>query len=225
MLPLLKINLLPYREALQTKQKKQFQTLLGVAALIGIGLAILGYIAIDSRVSSQEARNQVLKDGITKLDAEIAQINKLQDERKNFMARQEKVEELSNKRFEAARILDTLNSVAPMGLYVTSIEAQDANTYIINGKAFSDAKTAAFMSALPGKLFSTPELLNIKRVNNAQEFSIRIRLNNIIGQTEDISQIDDLAAANQNTTTTSNQDQASGASQKQDDSGSSEGSN
>ncbi|WP_367440478.1 PilN domain-containing protein [Snodgrassella alvi] len=224
MLPLLKINLLPYREALQTKQKKQFQTLLAVAALIGIGLAVLGYLAIDSRVSSQEARNQVLKDGITKLDAEIAQINKLQDERKNFMARQEKVEELSNKRFEAARILDTLNNVAPMGLYVTSIEAQDANTYIINGKAFSDAKTAAFMSSLPGKLFNTPELLNIKRVNNAQEFSIRIRLNNTIGQSEDITQIDDRAAS-QNTITTSNQDQASGASQKQDDSGSSEGSN
>lgn len=222
MLPLLKINLLPYREALQIKQKKQFQTLMAVAALVGIGLAVLGYIAIDSRVSSQEARNQVLKDGIAKQEAEIAQINKLQDKRKNFMARQEKVEELSNKRFEAARILDTLNNVAPMGLYVTSIEAQDTNTYIINGKASSDARTAAFMSALPGKLFSTPELLNIKRVNNAQEFSLRIRLNTMIGQPEEIIQTDE--AVNQNTSTTQ-QDQASGASQKQDESGSSKDSN
>ncbi|PIT37202.1 hypothetical protein BHC43_08730 [Snodgrassella alvi] len=200
MLPLLKINLLPYREALQTKQKKQFQTLLAVAALIGIGLAVLGYLAIDSRVSSQEARNQVLKDGIDKLDGEIKQIAQLQDERKNFTARQEKVEELSNKRFEAARILDTLNTLAPLGLYITSIEAQDANTYVINGKAFSDAKTAAFMNALPGQLFTTPELLNIKRVNNTQEFSIRIRLNNLIGQQEDMRETNQAINPNSSST-------------------------
>lgn len=200
MLPLLKINLLPYREALQSKQKKQFQTLLAVAALIGIGLAVLGYIAIDSRVSSQDARNQVLKDGINKLDGEIKQIAQLQDERKNFTARQEKVEELSNKRFEAARILDTLNTLAPLGLYITSIEAQDANTYVINGKAFSDAKTAAFMNALPGQLFTTPELLNIKRVNNTQEFSIRIRLNNLIGQQEDMRETNQAITSNSSLT-------------------------
>lgn len=200
MLPLLKINLLPYREALQTKQKKQFQTLLAVAALIGVGLAVLGYLAIDSRVSSQEARNQVLKDGIDKLDGEIKQIAQLQDERKNFTARQEKVEELSNKRFEAARILDTLNTLAPLGLYITSIEAQDANTYVINGKAFSDAKTAAFMNALPGQLFTTPELLNIKRVNNTQEFSIRIRLNNLIGQQEDMRETNQAINPNSSST-------------------------
>ncbi|NUE65724.1 PilN domain-containing protein [Snodgrassella sp. ESL0253] len=196
MLPLLKINLLPYREALQAKQKKQFQTLLAGAAIIGLGLAFLGYTAFEGRVSSQDSRNQVLKNGISKLDTEISEIAKLQEERKNFMARQEKVAELSNKRFEAARILDTLDAVAPMGLYVTSIEAQDANTYIINGKAFSDAKTAAFMSALPGKLFSTPELLNIKRVNNTQEFSIRIRLNNDIGQQEDVFETNQAISSN-----------------------------
>ncbi|WP_239324721.1 PilN domain-containing protein [Snodgrassella gandavensis] len=196
MLPLLKINLLPYREVLQAKQKKQFQTLLAGAAVIGLGLAFLGYTAFEGRVSSQESRNQVLKNGISKLDTEISEIAKLQEERKNFMARQEKVAELSHKRFEAARILDTLNAVAPMGLYITSIEAQDANTYTINGKAFSDAKTAAFMSALPGKLFSTPELLNIKRVNNTQEFSIRVQLNSNIGQQEDLFETNQVISSN-----------------------------
>lgn len=82
-----------------------------------------------------------------------------------------------------------------MGLYITSIEAQNANTYIINGRAFSDAKTAAFMSALPGKLFSTPELMNIKRVNNAQEFSIRISLNSLSDQ-GDKSEFDQHNSAN-----------------------------
>lgn len=195
MLPLLKINLLPYREVFQAKQKKEFQTLLIGAVIIGLGLATLGYLTFEGRLSSQERRNQVLTDGISLLDKDIKKIGQLEAERKNFLARQEKVEELSNKRFEAARILDTLNTVAPMGLYITSIEAQNANTYIINGRAFSDAKTAAFMSALPGKLFSTPELMNIKRVNNAQEFSIRISLNSLSDQ-GDKSEFDQHNSAN-----------------------------
>lgn len=221
MLPLLKINLLPYREALQAKQKKEFQTLLIGAVIIGLGLATLGFLTFEGRLSSQQKRNQVLTDGIRALDKDIKKISELEDERKNFMARQEKVEELSNKRFEAAKILDTLNTVAPMGLYITSIEAQNANTYIINGRAFSDAKTAAFMSALPGKLFSTPELMNIKRVNNAQEFSIRISLNSLSDQ-GDKSEFDQHNSANSINT---EQNQATEAQNSQSDSEASAASN
>jgi len=185
MLPLLKINLLPYREALQAKKKKEFQTLMLAAILIGLVLAGLCFFTIDNIIRSHEHRVIQLQNGIKKLDDEVAQISKLKEERKNFMARQQKVEELSNRRFEAAYILDTLNNLAPEGLFVTSIEAQNPNTYIITGRAYSDSRTAAFMSALPGRLFSTPELLNIRRVNNAQEFSIRVHINNIEGPIEE----------------------------------------
>lgn len=204
MLPLLKINLLPYREALLAKKKKEFQTLMLAAILIGFVLAGLGFFIIDNIIRGHEQRVIQLRNGIKKLDDEIAQISQLKEERQNFMARQQKVEELSNRRFEAAHILDTLNVLAPTGLYVTSIEAQDPNTYIIRGRAFSDSRTAAFMSALPGRLFSTPELLNIKRVDNAQEFSIRISINNIEGPIEesmDFNQSNkgEIAASEQNT--------------------------
>lgn len=178
MLPLFKINLLPYREALQAKKKKEFQILLLGAVLIGLGLATLGYIIMDSLINRQEQRVLVLQNGIKILDGEIGQIAELKEERKNFIARQQKVEELSNRRFEAAHILDTLNTITPIGLYIISIDAQNSNTYIIKGRAYSDSITAAFMSALPGRLFSTPTLINITRVNNAQEFSIKVSLHN-----------------------------------------------
>jgi len=204
MLPLLKINLLPYREALLAKKKKEFQTLMLAAILIGIILAGLGFFIIDNIIRGHEQRVVQLQNGIKKLDDEIAQISKLKDERKNFMARQQKVEELSNRRFEAAYILDTLNALAPAGLYVTSIEAQGTNNYIIKGRAYSDSRTAAFMSALPGRLFSTPELLNIKRVNNLQEFSIRVQINKIEGPIEESINFNqsnnaELTASEQNT--------------------------
>ena len=221
MLPLLKINLLPYREALQAKQKKEFQTLLIGAVIIGLGLATLGFLTFEGRLSSQQKRNQVLTDGISKLDKDIKKISELEDERKNFMARQEKVEELSNKRFEAAKILDTLNTVAPMGLYITSIEAQNANTYTINGRAFSDDKTDAFMSELPGNLFGTPELLNIKRVNNVQEFSIRIGLNSLSNQND----LNELTQNNDSNSITAEENQATETQNNQSESEASAASN
>ncbi len=192
MLPLIKINLLPYREALLAKKKKQFQTILLAAALIGIGLASFGYFVIDTMIRSQQQRVQDLQDGIKKLNDEIDQIGTLNQQRKNFIARQKKVEELSNRRFEAAHILDTLNTVTPLGLYITSITAEDPSTYIINGRAYSETRIANFMSALPGRLFSTPQLLDMKRVNNFQEFNLKIILNNNPGQ------LDEVLSQNQN---------------------------
>ncbi|WP_082783515.1 PilN domain-containing protein [Snodgrassella sp. CFCC 13594] len=180
MLQIIKINLLPYREALVQKQKQQFKYLMLFALLAGIGLAILGYFALSARVSAQESRNTVLKSGIAQLDTEIVQIKKLQAERDNFLARKDQVEVLENKRFEAARILDTLNTLVPDGLYLTSITPQDKNpsTYVINGKAISDGKIAVFMRNLPTTgLFGTPELLNIKRDNDAQSFSLQVNVN------------------------------------------------
>lgn len=209
MLPLFKINLLPYREALLAKQKKQFQTLMLAAALVGVGLSILVYLGIQSIIMRQESRNQILKEGITESEAQISKIKELNSERANFLARKQKVEELSNKRFEAARIIDTLNTLVPDGLYLTSIESQSdkKDTYIINGRAISDSKTAIFMNALPGNMFTTPELLNIKRGNDAQEFSLRISLND-----KQQDQTDNASSSDQ-PTDPDNQQQSNDASQ------------
>lgn len=209
MLPLLKINLLPYREALIAKQKKQFQTLMIGAALVGVGLSVLVYLGMQSWAISQENRNQTLKDGIAKSDIKINKIKELNDERKNFLARKHKVEELSEKRFEAARILDSLNTLVPDGLYLTSIEAQTKpNTYIINGQAISDGKTAVFMNALPGKIFTTPELLNIKRGTDAQQFSLSVGIKSETDNDANDSSNDE-PASNNSATEDQNTNQAS----------------
>lgn len=71
MLPLLKINLLPYREAILAKQKKQFQTLMLAAVLVGFGLSVLIYLGMQSWVMNQENRNQTLKSGISQADQKI----------------------------------------------------------------------------------------------------------------------------------------------------------
>lgn len=178
MIELTKINLLPYREEIQQKKKQQFKTLMLFALLVGIGLSALAYLGIGKAVGSQEKRNEFLNQQITKLEEDLLEINKLQKEKEDFLARKQKVEELQEKRFQAAYIIDTLNVLIPEGTYLTAISAENPTTYTISGKATSDNKIAMFMRSIPSTgIFMQPELLNIKKVDNAQEFTLKVLLN------------------------------------------------
>lgn len=178
MIELIKINLLPYREQLEQKKKQQFKFLMIGALLIGVGLAALAYLGINQAISKQESRNEYLEQEIKNLDTQLTEIDKLKEEKNNFLSRKQKVEELQEKRFQAAKIIDTLNVLIPEGAYLTDINAENPITYNINGKATSDNKIAMFMRSIPSTgVFMQPELSNIKKADNAQEFTLKVLLN------------------------------------------------
>ncbi len=178
MIELIKINLLPYREQIEQRKKQTFKVLMLAALATGLGLAALTYMTIQTTISKQEERNNFLKEAISEQEKKLVQISQLQQEKHNFLARKQKIEELQHKRFQAAYIIDTLNVLIPEGTYLTSIRAENNQTYILNGKATSDNKIAMFMRSIPSTgLFMQPELLSIKKTDNAQEFSLKVLLN------------------------------------------------
>lgn len=175
MIELVKINLLPYREEIKQQKKQRFKILMLTAALVGLGLSALTYLSINSAIDSQEGRNAFLESEIKKLDDDLGEIQKLQAEKENFLAKKLKVEELQEKRSQAAYIIDTLNVLTPDNTYLTALEAENPTTYKVTGRAISDNKIAIFMRALPSTgVFSQPELLSIKKVENYQEFTLRV---------------------------------------------------
>ena len=180
---LIKINLLPYREILEQKQKKQFQLVMAFGVIAGGVAAFLIWGALAALITNQESRNEELNAGIKELDAQIVKVKDLQAQKQSFLERKQKVEELDNKRFEGARIVDTVNQLVPDGAYLTSIQnigGSDAviiNTYTLVGKAISDNKVAMFMTALPSTgVFDTPKLDSINKTDNGQEFKITANL-------------------------------------------------
>lgn len=180
---LIKINLLPYREILEQKQKKQFQLVMALGVIAGGVAAFLIWGALAALISNQEGRNEELHGGIKELDAQIVKVKDLQAQKQSFLERKQKVEELDNKRFEGARIVDTVNQLVPEGAYLTSIQniggsnASISNTYTLVGKAISDNKVAMFMTALPSTgVFDTPKLDSINKTDNGQEFKITANL-------------------------------------------------
>lgn len=174
MTELIKINLLPYREEIKQRKRQQFKILMLSSLLIGVGLSAIAYLAINNAISDQESRNAFLEAEITKLDNDLGEIKKLQQEKENFLSKKQKVEELQEKRSQAAYIIDSLNVVIPDNTYITSLDAENPTSYKITGRAISDNKIAMFMRSLPSTgIFMQPELLEIKKIDNYQEFNIK----------------------------------------------------
>ena len=175
MIPLIQLNMLPYREEQDKQKKAQFTRLMVFSGLVGVGLLVLTYVSLSGMILNQESRNQQLTDGIAQLDIQIKEVETLEAEKRDFLARKAKVEELENKRFEAARMIDSLNTVAPEGVYLTGIRAKDVSTYTLSGKATSDSKIADFMRVIPStNVFGQPSLDRINKVESVQEFELTV---------------------------------------------------
>ena len=180
MIELTRINLLPYREEIKQRKQQQFKILMLGAFAVGLGLAAVTYLGIDSAISNQEGRNNFLQTEIDRLDRELGEIDKLQQEKEAFLAKKLKVEELQEKRYQAAYILDSLNALTPDNTYLTALEAESPTSYKISGHAVSDNKIAVMMRSLPSTgIFLQPELLSIKKVDNYQEFTLKSSINQV----------------------------------------------
>ena len=175
MIPLIQLNMLPYREEQDKQKKAQFTRLMIFSGLIGVGLLVFTYVSLSGLILNQESRNQQLTAGIEQLNIQIKEVETLEAEKRDFLARKAKVEELENKRFEAARMIDSLNTVAPEGVYLTGIKAKDVSTYTLSGKATSDSKIADFMRVIPStNVFGQPSLDSINKVESVQEFELTV---------------------------------------------------
>lgn len=179
---LIKINLLPYREMEEQKKKKQFQTIMVIGAAAGLVAAGLIYSSLAGMILNQQGRNESLQAGIATLDKELEEIKTLNEQKRNFLERRQRIAELDNKRFEGARIIDTLNQLVPDGAYLLSLKGDASknlvsNKYSITGKAISDNKVAVLMTALPSTgIFEQPELVKIEKTDDGQQFILNALL-------------------------------------------------
>ena len=99
-----RINLLPHREERRKRARQHFYVLAGGTAVVGalIIVAVHGFYA--ARIETQIDRNRFLKNENTKLDKEIAEIQKLKDEIQALLARKQVIETLQTDRATTVQI-------------------------------------------------------------------------------------------------------------------------
>lgn len=142
-----RINLLPWREQQRTDRKKAFGVGLAAAFLGALVVAGLGYLFFGQLVEAQQARNVTLRNEIKELDKQIEQINSLETQKQQFIARMDIIEKLQRSRPEIVHIFDTFVKTIPDGTYLTAI-TQTGPKFKIQGVAQSPTRISALMRSL-----------------------------------------------------------------------------
>lgn len=178
---MIRINLLPHRELRRRRQQQHFFIMLGAVAAVGIAIwFVVSYVYLAGALSDQEARNKYLQDEITKLDKQIAEINKLKEQTAALLERKRVVEELQANRSEVVHLLDQLVRQLPDGLYLRAVK-QTGNRVTINGFTQSQARVSTLMRNLESSPFlEGPGLVEVKAAQaggtRTNEFTLTINI-------------------------------------------------
>jgi type IV pilus assembly protein PilN len=157
------INLLPHREARRQERKRAFYSASGLAAVVGVGLIVLWYGAIEQMARTQQSRNDFLTHEIQKLDSKIKDIADLKSEIDALKARQTAVENLQTDRNVPIYLLNELVKQTPEGVYLTSI-SQAESQVTIKGIAQTNERVSEFLrhTAYESTWVERPELIEIR---------------------------------------------------------------
>jgi len=152
------INLLPWRQALRQRRKKEF--FIGIVASVAIAalVTLLVHLTVSSMIDTQHRRNDLLKAEIAELDKAIEQIVALEEQKAHMIARMEVIETLQSSRPEVVKLFDQVVATLPEGVYLTSVK-QSGRRLEFNGVAQSSTRVSAFMRNIDAsETLSAPEL-------------------------------------------------------------------
>lgn len=153
-----RINLLPWREQQRKTRRREFWVASGAAAVAALIVAGGGKLLYTSWTDAQIEKNNLLKKEIVKLDAQIADIQDLENRKQRLVARMEIIEKLQRKRPEIVHQFDELVRTVPDGVYLTSLK-QSGNKLEIHGVAQSSTRVSTFMRNIDGSSwFDNPQL-------------------------------------------------------------------
>ncbi|MCP4270372.1 MAG: PilN domain-containing protein [Gammaproteobacteria bacterium] len=139
-----RINLLPWREELRAERKRQFFGILGLAAVVGVLVAILVHMTFQSKITNQQGRNSFLKTEISQLDIKIREIEKLEKQREELLNKMQIVQSLQQSRPLVVRLFDELVRQIPTGVHLTDFTRKGKKLALI-GKSESTPRISAFM--------------------------------------------------------------------------------
>jgi type IV pilus assembly protein PilN len=139
-----RINLLPHRELERKKRRRDFGVALISAAIAAIVFVGLGKLMYAGWIDSQNAKNNLLKKEIVKLDAQIADIQDLENRKQRLVARMEIIEKLQRKRPEIVHLFDELVKTVPEGIFLTQIK-EVGKKLEMKGVAQSSTRVSTFM--------------------------------------------------------------------------------
>lgn len=178
---MIRINLLPHREEKRRTQQLQFIVFSVISLVLGAVIVGLVHVAISSRISYQQRRNEFLTQQIAVLDKQIAEIKKLREQTQSLLARKNVVEDLQSTRSDVVHLLDQMLRILPDGVYLKSLRQSGYKISLI-GNAQSNARISTLMRSIEDSPWlDSPTLIEIHAIISADgtrlsEFSLNFNL-------------------------------------------------
>jgi type IV pilus assembly protein PilN len=162
-----RINLLPWREQERKVRRREFMVAAGGAIIASVVLIGVGKLLYAGWTDAQIAKNNILKKEIVKLDAQIADIQDLENRKQRLVARMEIIEKLQRKRPEIVHLFDEIVKTVPDGVYLTQIK-QTGNKLEIHGVAQSSTRVSTFMRNIDSSVWmDNPVLLVVESAKDS----------------------------------------------------------
>jgi type IV pilus assembly protein PilN len=155
-----KVNLLPWRAERRKHRQREFYVLLGSAAIGALVLGVLISVYYSGQINGQNERNTYLTEQITKLDAQIKEIEALDLKKDRLLRRKEVIEQLQANRAQMVHLFDELVRTIPEGVRLTSLK-QNGEQLTLEGQSQSNARVSAYMRNLESSGWMTNPDLSI----------------------------------------------------------------
>lgn len=159
---MIRINLLPAREARRRVElRRQTQVAIG-ALVLTVGSGVWGYFTQNTYLEARQDELAQVEAEVKRLEAIIKEVQQFEEKKALLDKKVGAIEEIKTKQRRPARLLDDVSRSLPDQLWLTSVKETNSGVQI-SGKSFDNVGIAAFMENLErSSSFGSVELIESK---------------------------------------------------------------
>ncbi|RMX06675.1 fimbrial protein [Corticibacter populi] len=163
---MIRINLLPHREAAKKARKESFIASSVLAGLVGLLVAGGIYLFFQALIADQNSANDMIRQENARLKNQIREVADIESEIAALKARQDAVENLQAERNLPVQLLNHVSSDVPNGSFVVSLKQSDKSV-ALQGMAQSNQTVSDLLSNLTDEMpwNTNPQLIESKATN------------------------------------------------------------
>lgn len=144
-----RINLLPWRQEVRERKNREFLTLVGAVLLLSLLGAFAAWSYFNNTLESQRMANEKIKQENARLDKDLKEIETLEQQRDDIIARMKVIQDLQGRRPIPVRVWDDIARLIPAQMYLTNMKREE-DLITFTGQADNPNVISTFMRNLDG---------------------------------------------------------------------------
>ena len=161
---MIRINLLPAREARRRFELRRQLQVTVVAVLAALGGGVWGYMAQNSSIAARQQELESIQVEVKRLEAVIQEVQKFEAKKALLDKKVGAIEDIKTTQHRPARLLADISRSLPDQMWLVSIKDTGSGIQI-SGRSFDNVGIAAFMENLE----RTPSFGNVELIESRSE--------------------------------------------------------